>query len=67
MVTVEFYDGLSRVNLIGAVYLDEKRLTENVELIGRAICTARRMNSVDSVILDQDGNQIDGIIVFRKR
>ena len=67
MVTVEFYEGVAHEKLIGAVYLDEKRMLENVELVGRAICTAREMNAVDCAILDQDGNLTDSIVVFRKR
>ena len=67
MVTVEVYEGVAHEKLIGAVYLDEKRLLENVELVGRAVCVARKMNAVDCVILDQDGNLTDSIVVFRKR
>ena len=67
MVTVEFYEGVAHEKLIGAVYLEEKRLLENVEIVGRAICTARRMNAVDCAILDQEGSLTDSIVVFRKR
>lgn len=67
MVTVEFYEDVAHEKLIGAVYLDTKRLTENVELVGRAICVARRMNAVDCVILNQEGTLTDSIVVFRKR
>lgn len=67
MVTVEFYEGVAHEKLIGAVYLDEKRLIDNVEIVGRAICAARKMNAVDCAILNQDGNLTDSIVVFRKR
>lgn len=67
MVTVEFYEGVAHEKLIGAVYLESKRLMENVELVGRAICAARKMNAVDCAILDQDGNLTDSIVVFWKR
>lgn len=66
-VTVEFYEDALNVTMIGAVYLDRKRLVENMELVGRAICKARKLNVVECVILDGDGCKIDQTVVYRGR
>ncbi len=67
MVTIEMYRDALHTDMIGAVYLDEKRLMENVELVGKAVCKARRLNVVECVILDKDGNIADQAIVYRGR
>ena len=67
LVTVEFYTDVLHVNMVGAVYLEAKRLMENVDLIGKAICRARKLNAVECVILDEEGNLADQTIVFRGR
>ena len=66
-VTVEFYEDALHNIMIGAVYLDRKRLVENMELVGRAICKARKLNVVECVILDGDGNLVDNTVVYRGR
>lgn len=65
--TVEFYRDAAHEEMIGAVYLDAARLTENVEIVGKAICTARKLNFVDCLIYDQDGVLKDTVMVFRRR
>ena len=67
MVTVEIYKDTLHRELIGAVYLDEKRLMENVDMIGKAVCKARRLNVVECVIMNGDGDIADQIIVYRGR
>ena len=67
LVTVEIYTDTLHTDMIGAVYLDEKRLMENVDLVGKAVCVARKMNAVECVILDKDGNLQDQVLVFRRR
>ena len=67
MVTVEFYTDTLHTDMIGAVYLDEKRMMENVDLVGKAICRARKKNVVECVILDKDGELQDQVLVFRRR
>lgn len=66
-VTVEFYEDALHVTMIGAVYLDRKRMIESMELVGRAICKARKVNTVECVILDGDGYKIDQAVVYRGR
>lgn len=66
-VTVEFYEDALHTAMVGAVYLDKKRLVENMELVGRAICKARKLNVVECVILDGDGYKIDQAVVYRGR
>ena len=67
VVTVEFYEDALHVTMVGAVYLDRKRLVENMELVGRAICKARKLNALECVIMDAEGNLADQAIVFRGR
>ena len=67
LVTVDFYTDVLHINLIGSVYLEAKRLMENVDLIGKAICRARKLNAVECVIYDSEGNMSDQNIVFRGR
>lgn len=66
-VTVEFYEDALHVTMIGAVYLDRKRMIESMELVGRAICKARKVNTVECVILDGEGYKIDQVVVYRGR
>lgn len=47
LVAVEIYKDTLHREMIGAVYLEEKRLHENVDMIGKAICKARRLNVVE--------------------
>lgn len=67
LVTVEFYEDTLHVKMIGAVYLEQKRMIEGLELIGRAICKARKMNVVECAILDGNGNLVDNTVVYRGR
>ena len=67
LVTVEMYRDALHTDMIGAVYLDEKRLVENVDMIGKAVCKARRLNVVECVIMNGDGDIADQIIVYRGR
>lgn len=67
LVTVEMYRDVLHTDMIGAVYLDEKRLVENVELVGKAVCKARQLNVVECVILNGDGDITDQMIVYRGR
>lgn len=67
LVTVDFYIDCLHIKMIGSVYLEKKRLMENVELIGKAICRARKLNAVECVINDAEGNLADQTIVFRGR
>ena len=67
LVTVEIYKDALHTDMIGAVYLDEKRLMENVDMIGKAVCKARRLNVVECVIMNGDGDIADQIIVYRGR
>lgn len=67
LVTVDFYIDCLHIKMIGSVYLEKKRLMESVELVGKAICRARKLNSVECVIYDSDGNMSDQHIVFRGR
>lgn len=67
MVTVEFYKDMQHDSLIGAVYLEAKSLMENMDMIGKAICRARKLNAVECVIYDHNGNQTDQAVVFPKR
>lgn len=67
MVTVEFYQDMLQTTMIGAVYLEAKRYTEHVDLIGKAICKARKLSSVECVIYDENGDPFDQQIVFPRR
>jgi hypothetical protein len=67
LVTVEFYEDTLHVKMIGAVYLEQKRMIEGLELIGRAICRARKINTVECAILDGNGNLVDNTVVYRGR
>ena len=67
MVTVEFYADVLHTNMIGAVYLEAKRLVENVDLVGKAICKARKLNAVECVIYSEDGTPADQMVVFPRR
>ena len=67
LVTVDFYIDFLHIKMIGSVYLEKKRLMESVDLVGKAICRARKLNAVECVIYDIDGNMSDQHIVFRGR
>ena len=67
LVTVDFYIDCLHIKMIGSVYLEKKRLMESVELVGKAICRARKLNAVECVIMDAEGNLADQAIVFRGR
>lgn len=66
LVTAEFYTDALHINMIGAVYLEQKRLMENLDLVVKAICRARKLNAVECRILDGEGNLADQTIVFRR-
>ena len=67
LVTVDFYIDCLHIKMIGSDYLEKKRLMESVELVGKAICRARKLNAVKCVIYDSEGNMSDQHIVFRGR
>ena len=67
MATVEFYEDALHTRMIGAVYLGLPRLQENVELLGRDLCRARKMDCVECVVYDEEGNAEDQFTVFRRR
>ncbi len=64
-VTVEYYGDPLQVKLIGAVDVPANRRIETAQSIGKAICKALGLKSMDAVLIDKDGNKTDQIIVWR--
>lgn len=64
-VTVEYYGDSLLVKLIGAVDVPANRKIEAAQSIGKAICKALELNTMEAVLIDQDGNKADQIIVWR--
>ena len=64
-VTVEYYSDSLLVRLIGAVDVPAKRKIEAAQSIGKAICKALGLNTMEAVLIDKDGNRTDQIVVWR--
>lgn len=64
-VTVEYYGDPLLTKLIGAADVPAKRMMEAAQTIGKAICRMNGLNSMETVLLDGNGEKIDQIVVFR--
>lgn len=64
-VTVEFYGDPLGIKLVGAVNVNKARMNEHAERLGKLICKLRGVNQLEAVIVDEDGEEIDRITVFR--
>ena len=70
-ITLEFYvNSVLPESMIGAVEIesclaDSRKAAESARVLGKAICKVRRLDVVDAVILDRDGEQIDLLPVHR--
>lgn len=67
LYTVEFYTDPLHINMVGAVYLETRRLMENVDLVGKAICRARKLDHVECRIMNNIGDLADQAVVYRGR
>ena len=63
--TVEYYGDSLLVKLIGAVDVPAKRKIEAAQYIGKAICKALGLNTMEAVLIDENGNKTDQIVVWR--
>ena len=64
-VTVEYYGDALGIRLIGAVNVPRKRMNEDAVGIGKLLCKVQGMNSMDAVMVDESGDEIDRIVVYR--
>lgn len=64
-VTVEFYGDPLGIKLVGAVEVSRARMNEHAERLGKLICKLRGVNQLEAVMVDEDGEEIDRVTVFR--
>ena len=57
-VTVEFYGDPLGIKLVGAVNVNKARMNEHAERLGG-------VNQLEAVMVDEDGEEIDRVTVFR--
>jgi len=65
MITIEFYADTLHTALIGAVDVPAKRVMESAETLGKAVCRVRKLNVVECVMIDENGNSVDQCFIFR--
>ena len=65
MVTIEFYSDPLLIQMIGAVYVEKKRCQEHAQTMGKTLCRVRHVNTVEAVILDENGDRIDQVVIYR--
>lgn len=64
-VTVEYYGDPLGIRLIGAVEVHRKRMNEDAIRVGKLLCKVHGKNELEAVMVDEDGEEIDRITVFR--
>lgn len=64
-VTVEYYGDPLLIRLIGAVDVPAARRNESAQSIGKAICWAIGLKTMDAVFIGENGEKIDQIVVNR--
>lgn len=64
-VTAEFYRDSLLIGLVGAVDVPRKRMIESTEHLGKTICRVCKLDCVDAVLIDENGDAIDQIVVHR--
>lgn len=64
-VTIEYYGDPLLVRLIGAVDVPFGRRNRAAQIIGKSICRALGLETMDAVFLDEKGEKIDQIVVNR--
>lgn len=65
LMTVEYYASNDPDRLIGAAYVPRKDAARCVRVIGRALCQALMMDSVEGRLLDRNGELTERMIVKR--
>ena len=65
-VTIEYYGDPLLARLIGAVDVPAARRNEAAQRIGKAICCAVGLKTLDAVLIGEDGEKIDQIVVNRQ-
>ena len=63
--TVEFYDDERRNHLVAVVCMPRKGMEEYTRTVGRVVCKINRLNSMDAALLDEDGDEIGQMAVYR--
>lgn len=53
------------IKLVGAVNVNKARMNEHAERLGKLICKLRGVNQLEAVMVDEDGEEIDRVTVFR--
>lgn len=66
VVTVEYYSTLDPDRLLGAVDVPRKRMLDGAEQVGRAICRAVAADSVNAILIDENGNAVERMLICRK-
>lgn len=65
LMTVEYYASNDPDRLIGAAYVPRKDAARCVRVIGRALCQALMMDSVEGRLMDRNGELTERMIVKR--
>lgn len=64
--TVEFYKGAhENRQLLGAADIPLNRFREGTIAVGKALCRVRRLIFVEAVMLDNNGEKMDTMLVYR--
>lgn len=66
LYTAEFYGTADPEELLAAVDVPAARSNECADAIGRLLCRIRRRDSVNALLIDERGNAVERLIVFRK-
>lgn len=63
--TVEFYADPLHIRMLAAVVVPKARMQEQARAYGKLICKLNHLNSVDAELIDEDGETVDKIVVYR--
>lgn len=65
LMTVEYYASQDPDRLIGAAYVPRKDAPRCARIVGRALCQALGMDTVEARLLDHRGELTERMIVVR--
>ena len=64
-ITIEYYAGPTRLNLIGAVTAYRKNMLDDARRVGRLLCQINQVKDVEAQILDENGDLIETRTITR--
>lgn len=66
IITAEYYSSREPDKLLAAADLPKKRAQDAAELVGKALCRAVGADSVNAILIDENGNAMERLLICRK-